>query len=91
MRVLALALVFALPALAGNITLRPEAEVAGPYVRLGEVAEVSGDPLWKEIFLGPAPEPGGRGRLRRQDVQTRLAFLGIPAKDSSDSPHGQVA
>lgn len=64
----------------GAVVLKPRSEVAGPYVHLGEVAEVSGDPAWKDIFLGAAPADGETVRITRQEVQRRLAFLAIPVQ-----------
>lgn len=78
--ILVLAVGAALPLWAGSVTLRPEAETAGPYVRLGEVAEIQGDPVWSDIFLGPAPAAGEPGRVTRAEVARRLAYLGVPAE-----------
>jgi flagella basal body P-ring formation protein FlgA len=67
----------AFPVWGGSVILKPKAEVAGPYVRLGEVAEVSGDPAWEEIFLGAAPAAGETARMSRQEVQRRMDYLGL--------------
>ncbi len=76
-----LLLLLAAPAAAATVSLRERAETSGPYVRLGEVAELTGaDPLWADIFLGPAPAAGEARSIRRDAVKDRLAYLGLAAR-----------
>ncbi len=49
-------------------------------MHLGEVAEVSGDPAWQDIFLGPAPAAGETARMTRQAVQRRLDYLALDVR-----------
>lgn len=67
-------------ALAGLVTMRETAISAGPYLRLGDVAEVQGDPLWEDILLGAAPEAGTEAVVTREEVKARLAWLGVGAE-----------
>ena len=65
---------------AATVSLKERAETSGPYVRLGEVAEIrGGDPLWADIFLGPAPAAGESRRITREAVRARMAYLGLAA------------
>ncbi len=76
-----LAILTASPALAASVVLRERVETSGPYVRLGEVAEIQGgDPLWADIFLGPAPAAGESRCITREAVRARLAYLGVAAE-----------
>ena len=76
-----LALLLAAPAFAATLVLRETVETSGPYVRLGELAEIQGgDPLWADIFLGPAPLPGESRRITREALRARLAYLGVAAE-----------
>ena len=75
-----LAVAAALPVWGDSVVLNPRAEVAGPYVRLGEVAEVSGDPAWQDILLGPAPAAGETARMSRREIQLRLDHLALSVR-----------
>ncbi len=70
-------------ALAGSaqIVLRQEATVAGGYVRLGEVAEITGDGSAQlaQVFLGPAPESGSVRQISREEVLRCLRARGLDA------------
>lgn len=62
-----------------TITLKPEACVKGPQIKLGEVADISGqrqDALGA-LELCAAAAPGGSRRLERIVVETKLKIAGF--------------
>ncbi len=67
--------------LAGTVVLRGEAQIAGPTVELGEIAEVRGaTPEETErvsaLVLGNSPAPGAVRFLRREDVARAVRAAG---------------
>lgn len=67
---------------AGSVTLRANAQIAGPSVELAEIAEIRGIDAeatrrLSELSLGPAPAPGNVRGLRLDDVATSLRAAGI--------------
>ena len=79
MRLLAASLLLlAAPLGAVPVSQRPEASASGPYVRLGEVAEVG--PAWRDILLGEAPAEDAVRILTRGELASRLAYLGMGAE-----------
>lgn len=74
-----LAIAGAFPAYA--VTLNPEALVAGPFVRLGDIAATDAAEL-RELRIAHSPRPGASVVLERQDVQRLLARLkpGLPVQ-----------
>lgn len=68
-------------AAAETVNVNAEATVTGPYVTLGEVAEISGgNPdrvrMLRELRLGSAPQPGQRMVLTAETLGMRLAGTG---------------
>lgn len=60
-----------------SITIKPEALVAGKAIHLGDIAELDGDEpvriaALRQIYLGPAPPPGGKTSLNRDQLTQRL-------------------
>ncbi len=81
---LAAALLACAPALALTVELKAEAVVPGSQVRLGEVAQISGDPSEKSqvetaaaAILGQAPRPGQVRVFTRAQVTARLRLAGL--------------
>ncbi len=67
---------------AAEIRLRAEVRVAGPIVRLGDVAEISGAELVEAgrlagSELGPAPAGGRALQITARQVQDTLALAGL--------------
>jgi flagella basal body P-ring formation protein FlgA len=64
---------------ASQITLRPEAFVKGPKVRLGEIAEVRGDKAEElaAIEIAPCALPGASRRIDAALVETRVRDSGF--------------
>jgi flagella basal body P-ring formation protein FlgA len=65
-----------------SIRLHPEAEAAGAYIRLGEVAawegmEAADSARMEGIFLGEAPEDSKTLLLARDQVEQALRYWGI--------------
>ena len=65
---------------AANLTIavRPESEVKGPWLTLGDIADVSGDSaervkLFRELPLGDAPKPGTTEYLTPASLEPKLA------------------
>ena len=65
---------------AANLTIavRPESEVKGPWLTLGDIAAVSGDSaervkLFRELPLGDAPKPGTTEYLTPATLEPKLA------------------
>jgi len=68
--------------LSGTVSLRSEAQVAGPTVELAEIADVSGADAettrrLSELSLGPSPAAGNVRGLRREDVVNALRGAGF--------------
>jgi len=66
------------------VVLRATAASTGPFVRLGEVADLpNAPPRLKEflegLFLGLAPDPGGLREIDGGEVAARIQELGLPA------------
>lgn len=75
---------FLLGASAGSVTLRADAEIAGPTVELAEVADVRGVDAettrrLSELALGPAPAPGNVRGVRRDEIAAALRGAGLDA------------
>lgn len=69
---------------AGTVTLRPSAEIAGPTIELAEVADVRGADAdetrrLSELSIGPAPATGNVRGVRRDDVTNALRAAGLTA------------
>lgn len=61
-----------------SIAVRPESEVKGPWLTLGDIADVSGDSaervkLFRELPLGDAPKPGTTEYLTPASLEPKLA------------------
>lgn len=64
------------------LTVAPEAQVQGPQVTLGDVAEVQGEPpemvaRMRQAVLGQAPPPGVARRLARRSMVVQLKHQGF--------------
>jgi len=66
-----------------TITLKAEACVKGPQIKLGEVADISGPHRDKlsALELSAAAPPGDSRRIERIVVETKLKVAGFGAKD----------
>jgi flagella basal body P-ring formation protein FlgA len=85
-------LLFAVPKLSAGVTVvvPPQNTVNGPRILLGDIATIGPD--GEEDFelasvlaaadLGPAPLPGEKLELRRQQFETRLIGSGAPVNDA---------
>lgn len=62
-----------------TLTLREQAFVQGPEVRLGDVADITGAnaEVLAAITLSPAPQPGQSKRLQSSLIQARLRRAGV--------------
>lgn len=65
-----------------QLRLRERCEVAGPTIRLGDVAELAAvddatAAKWNAIRLGPAPRPGQQSVLTAREVQDVLELNGL--------------
>jgi flagella basal body P-ring formation protein FlgA len=59
---------------AGGVAFRPKAEVAGPEMRLGELADLSGGCTnLADVPLGRSPEPGRALEIDRRELMAKLA------------------
>jgi flagella basal body P-ring formation protein FlgA len=61
------------------VKLRSSARSAGPFIRLDEVAELSGAGADRagKVLLGRVPRPGARAALKRKEVELRLEEEGF--------------
>jgi flagella basal body P-ring formation protein FlgA len=66
-----------------TVELRQAALCQDEYVRLDDIAKISGDEesaaRVRKVFLGLAPEPGDRREITRDYISRRLAQLGLSA------------
>lgn len=64
-----------------TVTLKSEAVVKGPQVRLADVAEIQGENAERlaSIELGSTPSPGATRQLAASFVNARIQTAGIPA------------
>ncbi|MCD7897155.1 MAG: hypothetical protein LUG50_10870, partial [Planctomycetaceae bacterium] len=66
------------------VIIRREAQSAGKYIRIGDIARVDGpQDQVREVaatILGPAPSHGEPRNITRWDIENRLLEMGIMAK-----------
>jgi len=68
------------------LTVVPEAQVHGPHITLGEVAEVQGEPAdtvarLRQVVLGQAPPAGVVRQLSRSSIVTSLRHGGFAVRE----------
>ena len=64
------------------ITVPPEAQVQGPQITLGDVAEIQGEPAdtvarLRQVLLGQAPPAGVERLLSKSTLITQLKHQGL--------------
>lgn len=63
-----------------SLKLKNNAEVSGSYIKIGDVADVTGDFHASQIaktFFGPAPRKGEVVSIKRSEIVDRLKTLGL--------------
>ncbi len=75
-----------------SVTLRPAARAAGRFVRLDEIAGLSGKRAAEaaKVLLGPAPRVGARAKLTRGEVACRLEEEGFDRRGFRLAGAGEV-
>jgi len=68
------------------LTIAPEAQVQGPQITLGEVAEVQGEPAdtvtrLRQVVLGQTPPVGVERQLSRNSIVTQLKHQGFAVQE----------
>jgi flagellar basal body P-ring formation protein FlgA len=68
------------------ITVAPEAQVQGPQMMLGELAEIQGEPAdtvarMRQVLLGQAPPAGVERQLSRSSIVTQLRHQGFAVQE----------
>ena len=68
------------------ITMPPEAQVQGPQITLGDVAEIQGEPTdtvarMRHVLLGQAPPAGVERLLSKSTLITQLKHQGLWTQD----------
>src|SRR5215510_1679932 len=68
------------------ITVPPEAQIQGPQISLGDVAELQGEPAdtvarMRQVLLGQAPPVGVERLLSKSTLVTQLKHQGLWTQD----------